>query len=713
MAQQSRRRFLRDTTIAGVGIAVTGCVSKGAREPANEKVDGESISLDPIKSVNLRSSNRFSDYAADEFDFIVVGAGAGGAPLAARLALAGFKTLLVDAGGDQTKNRKVQIPAMHPKASEDPSMSWEFFVKHFGKSPDNLKDEKYQKGARQGIFYPRAAAIGGCTAHNAMITMYNDNSDWEYIQKLAQSYEASYAKPDSWDPSNMRSFFELLERNRYKSRMLSDNIITKALLRDSRHGYDGWLATDKASYRLALYPEFANLIRKALGEGGLASGVFLNDPNNYAYVKQKSPMVALVPTATEGGVRSGPWNLIAKAQAEGDNLRILTNVLVTEVEIGADKVATGVYFVEDAGAKYEAHPSQAGADPAKTWAKIKGGKMFVKAKREVILAGGVFNTPQLLNLSGIGDDQVEALARKHGRKFVQRLDGVGRNLQDRYEIPVVNKTDKPSSFLERCTFDHELDGCFDSYAQHTRRATEPYASNGVIAGIITRSKFAHTPDPDLFIFALPLHFGGYKPKYSEEVYQPDHLTWLVLKGHPAKYNGDPKANTYRGRVALSAQEPYNPLRSPDIDFNYFPEYGKGTEVGKQSEMDLNAVHEGVQIIRRINAKLGVDESKDLLVPDAATIQDEARLKEFIRTRSWGHHASCTAPMGAKDDPYAVVDTNFRVRGVKNLRIVDASVFPRIPGLFIVTPIYMISEKAAETIITDHGGKSPRESQKKS
>lgn len=699
MADKSRRKFLRDSTVAGVGIAVTGCVSKGTREPAAEDAAGEELSGN-IKSVNLKSTSRRSELPSDEYDFIVVGAGAGGAPLAARLAMAGFKTLVVDAGHDQTRNKKVQIPAMHPKASEDPDMSWEFFVKHFGNSPDNLKDEKYQKGKRQGIFYPRAAAIGGCAAHNAMITMYNDNSDWAYIQTLAATY-GDYGKAKSWDPDNMRSFFELLEKNRYKNKFVSK-------VRGSRYGFDGWLSTEKASYKLGLYSQFAEIIKKALGEGGYYNSLkYLNDPNHYQYVREKSSMVALVPTATENGVRSGPWNLLEEAQKTG-NLFILTDVLVTDIEINDEKIATGINFVESAGSKYEAHPSQAGVDMAKSWSKMKGAKNSLKARREVILSGGVFNTPQLLNLSGIGDDSVEAMAKKHGKPFHQRLDGVGRNLQDRYEIPVVAETGEPSEFLKRCSFDDEIDKCFDTYKDNPKRSLEPYASNGVVAGIITRSKFAHTPDPDLFIFALPLHFGGYKPKYSEEVYQSDHLTWLVLKGHPAKYHGDPKANTYRGTVKLNAKDPYNPLRSPDIDFNYFPEYGKGTEVGKQSEKDLNAVHEGVEMIRRINDRLGV---KKTLVPTADIYGDEAKLKEFIRTRSWGHHASCTAPMGAENDPYSVVDTNFRVRGVKNLRIVDASVFPRIPGLFIVTPIYMISEKAAETIITDHGGKSPRDKKK--
>ena len=74
----------------------------------------------------------------------------------------------------------------------------------------------------------------------------------------------------------------------------------------------------------------------------------------------------------------------------------------------------------------------------------------------------------------------------------------------------------------------------------------------------------------------------------------------------------------------------------------------------------------------------------------------------MRTHAWGHHASCTCKIGRDDDPMAVLDGSFRVRGAQNLRVVDASVFPRIPGYFIVTPTYMISEKASDAVLADAG-----------
>ena len=83
-----------------------------------------------------------------------------------------------------------------------------------------------------------------------------------------------------------------------------------------------------------------------------------------------------------------------------------------------------------------------------------------------------------------------------------------------------------------------------------------------------------------------------------------------------------------------------------------------------------------------------------------SIQSDDEWKQYIKNQAWGHHACCTAKIGADGDEDAVLDGDFKVRGVEGLRVVDASVFPKIPGYFIAAPIYMISEKAAEVILAD-------------
>ena len=99
--------------------------------------------------------------------------------------------------------------------------------------------------------------------------------------------------------------------------------------------------------------------------------------------------------------------------------------------------------------------------------------------------------------------------------------------------------------------------------------------------------------------------------------------------------------------------------------------------------------------RRIMARLGSSTREQVPGP---LVKDRDQLARYVRDNAWGHNASCTNKMGPSSDPMAVVDSSFRVHGTKGLRVVDASIFPRIPGYFILAPIYMASEKAADVIL---------------
>jgi len=187
------------------------------------------------------------------------------------------------------------------------------------------------------------------------------------------------------------------------------------------------------------------------------------------------------------------------------------------------------------------------------------------------------------------------------------------------------------------------------------------------------------PLPDLFCFALLADFRGYFPGYSANVLELDYLTWAVLKAHTT--------NT-AGEVRLRSADP---RERPDINFRYFEE-GNDT-----SGKDLNSVVEGIKFVRKLTEPL---KKAGLIVAEEAPgdgVQSDEELRDFARYQSWGHHASCTCPIGRDGDPNAVLDGDFRVRGVRNLRVVDASIFPRIPGFFIVSSVYMAAEKAADVL----------------
>ncbi len=306
----------------------------------------------------------------------------------------------------------------------------------------------------------------------------------------------------------------------------------------------------------------------------------------------------------------------------------------------------------------------------------------VRASREVILAGGAFNTPQLLQLSGIGPAD---LLRRHGIPVRVDLPGVGTNLQDRYEITVVLRMNKPFSSFEGATLaapnpGEEHDPQFKQWLD----GGGVYTTNGAVMSFIKRSR-PELPDPDLFLFGLVTDFRGYYPGYSKRIQEArDYFTWAVLKG----------STRNRGKVEIRSDDPCD---VPSIDFNYFN--------GDGAKEDLDAVVHAVEFI------LGITKGyrRRIAEEEAPGQQKHSRedLEEYVRNQAWGHHASCTCKIGKHDDPMAVLDSAFRVRGTQGLRVVDASVFPYIPGLFIVSAIYMIAEKASDVILADAKGCSVR------
>ena len=599
----TRRQFVKGTIGVGLTAATAGCVSQTVRK---------------IASVEI----------ADEYDYVVVGSGAGGGPVAVNLARAGYRVLLLEAGNAApSAQRNYEIPAMHPRSVEDPNMRWDFFVKHY-KGQENFaadrQDSKWVPG--KGVLYPRAGTLGGCTAHNAMITLYPDNQDFDNIAKTFGD--------SSWTGDRMRSYYQRVEKCQGVQNAM-----------EQRRGTSGWLSVEQNDLVLRLkdmeqdmWPFHSLAMASAGGESNYSFHRLgmLKDPNDWSYVANgKKDGAFNLPKATRGGKRNGTRELILDALKKYPNLTLSQDSLASKVILdGPEQRAVAVEFLQGEHL-YSADPM---SSPG-----FSGIKRRVKVKREVILSGGAFNSPQLLLLSGIGAK--EKLA-PFGIEQRVNLSGVGENLQDRYEVGVVSKMKAPFKVLENCDGGSETDACVAEFYKDPTSAI--YSSNGPITAMIKRSS-PDLPYPDLCVFAVPGQFHGYYPGWADDAYVKDRVTWAVLKGH---------THNTSGTVSLKSA---NPLDTPDINFNYFNDAQLGDE-------DLKAVVAGIQMARGINDKVMMN---NLMVGEEMPKLGGQALRDFVKREAWGHHASCSNKMALRGTHNAVLDNKFQVYGTKGLRVVDA------------------------------------------
>lgn len=495
-------------------------------------------------------------------EYVVVGSGPGGGVVAARLALAGHSVLLIEAGDDQGSNLNYSIPAFNAKVTEDPALAWDFFVRHYQDDARQELDYKLTydtpdggeytglnppEGSEiRGVLYPRAATLGGCAAHNALVAIYPDQDDFQYVATLTGDA--------SWTPKNMRNYFVKLERNTYLQSLLSPG-----------HGYNGWLGIDTTPVTLALKDlKLLSMIQGALTAlGGLTETVlniasFLaGDANADSPLRDSTQALYQIPISSHNGarntVREFLLSVAGATNSDGSKkykLDIRTNCLATKVDFdtsGPTPKATGISFL-DGTALYRAD-KRAGQAAA-------GVPGSATASREVIVSGGSYNSPQLLKLSGIGP---AAELQKFGIPVVKDLPGVGANLQDHYEVAVQGTADSDFAILDGCTFDLEQpDKCLETWeSSDLAIARGTYVSNGFVAAMYIKSSQSPDNNYDEFGFGGPVNFRGYFPGYSINATENHNVwTWALLKSHPR--------NT-AGTVELASADPLDP---PKITFNY-------------------------------------------------------------------------------------------------------------------------------------------------
>jgi choline dehydrogenase len=408
-----------------------------------------------------------------------------------------------------------------------------------------------------------------------------------------------------------------------------------------------------------------------------SEGLFALPFHENQYNRRWAPRDLIHSVLNATTVDGGKYPLVVKTES------LATKVLFSERK-GRKPKATGVEYLDGAGV-YKA--SWAYNPATKQNATLKR----AYARKEVIVSGGTFNSPQLLQLSGIGE-------RKHleslGIKVVVDLPGVGRNLQDNQELAVVGHG--PGDFsipadptAANCTRGAPGDPCVIEWEQ----GLGPYAGlqGNNECGLWTSD---HSPDGnrDVLMFMPPNVLRGFWPPTT----QTDSGLFT-----------DPPNTISRSTIKMSSQnragwvriKSADPTDTPEINFEHF---------GNDAETDIGGMMDTVAWVRRAFAAVpapygpvvGSEPPCPAGVQKDGYCSDPKQDEEFIRDQTFGHHPTGSCPIGNDDDPMAVLDSKFRVRGVDGLRVVDASVFPIIPGAFPVVATTMVGQKGSEAILED-------------
>ena len=297
----------------------------------------------------------------------------------------------------------------------------------------------------------------------------------------------------------------------------------------------------------------------------------------------------------------------------------------------------------------------------------KGGKTVSASAGEVILAGGSINSPQMLMLSGIGEaDHLRA----HGIDVVADLPGVGKNLSDHTSSALAFRRKSGGPFQKNMRLDRVAMALVKAYLGKGGFAADlPF---GITAFLKSR---ASEPTPDvqlLFWMGATTTASPWLPPFKKAF--QDSFSVRAMPMRP----------TSRGHLSLASDDPNDAV---EIHQNFL-----GTEE------EWGVMRRGLRMVRDlVGSDALTDFAGDELAPGAQA-QSDAELDAHVRkTMITVHHPVGTCKMGAADDPMAVVDGELRVRGVENLRVVDASVMPDLIAGATNAPVIMIAEKAADMI----------------
>ena len=455
------------------------------------------------------------------------------------------------------------------------------------------------------IHCPRGKVIGGSSSINGMV----------YVRGHAFDYDGWAARPglEDWSYSHCLPYFRKAE--------------TRAIGGDAYRGDSGPLKVSTGACRNPLYRAFI--------EAGQQAGYPYTDDMNGFQQEGVGPMDM---TVHKGRRWSTAMAYLRPALAR-PNLRLQTQALVRRVLFEGPRGAPRAVSVE---------------------VSIAGQISNLRARREVILCGGAINSPQLLQLSGVGNpDELRAL----GIESVAALPGVGENLQDHIETYVQYACTQPITLFSAMSPLAKARIGLQWLATRSGLG----ATNHFEAGGFIRSE-AGAPHPDLQYHFLPMavSYDGSAPATR----------------HGFQAHVGPMRPTSRGEVKLRSADP---AQAPRILFNYLA-----------TEQDRKEMRAAIRLTREIFAQKAFDPYRGEELSPGPAVQTDAQIDAHLRAVTMtAYHPSCSCRMGS--DALAVVDGQGRVHGVAGLRVVDASIMPDVVSGNLNAPTIMLAEKLADAI----------------